>query len=254
MMCGTRSKTEIIEPTWVGEVIHFWFEELGKAHWFTKIDHIDARIHDRFLRLHERLLRHNGLGVTAPRQFLSLVIVLDQFSRNLYRGNPCAFSADSIARRLSRTAIEQGFDIAMKREERYFLYLPFEHSEDREDQTLALNLIKRLANEEWTRYAMAHKVVIDRFGRFPHVTQYSIDSRPQMRLRFWKANEIVLSSVTVGTASATLASGRFRAANLSARVSTIGQSETDASPLSADRLKSTLSGLSPGAAIGNLKV
>jgi uncharacterized protein (DUF924 family) len=168
MMCGTRSKTEIVEPTWVGEVIHFWFEDLGEAHWFTKSDHIDARIRDRFLRLHERLVRHDGLGVTASRQFLALVIVLDQFSRNLYRGNPRAFSADSIARRLSRTAIEQGFDIAMKREERYFLYLPFEHSEDREDQTLALNLIKRLANEEWTRYAVAHKVVIDRFGRFPH--------------------------------------------------------------------------------------
>lgn len=56
----------------------------------------------------------------------------------------------------------------MTREERYFLYLPFEHSEDREDQALALNLIERLANDEWTRHAMAHKAVIDRFGRFPH--------------------------------------------------------------------------------------
>jgi uncharacterized protein (DUF924 family) len=56
----------------------------------------------------------------------------------------------------------------MNREERYFLYLPFEHSEDREDQALALNLIKDLGNENWTRYAIAHKVIIDRFGRFPH--------------------------------------------------------------------------------------
>jgi uncharacterized protein (DUF924 family) len=168
MTCGIHAKTENVEPTWVGEVIRFWFEELEEAHWFTKSDVIDAQIRDRFLTLHERLVTHDGLGVTAPRPILALVIVLDQFSRNLYRGNSRAFSADSIARRLSRTAIEQGFDIAMKREERYFLYLPFEHSEDREDQTLALNLIKHLANAEWTRYAMAHKVVIDRFGRFPH--------------------------------------------------------------------------------------
>jgi uncharacterized protein (DUF924 family) len=168
MMCGVHSKTENIEPTWVDEVIRFWFEELGEAYWFTKSDDVDAQIRDRFLTLHERLVTHDGLVVTAPRPILALVIVLDQFSRNLYRDNPRAFSADSIARRLSRTAIEQGFDIAMTREERYFLYLPFEHSEDREDQALALNLIERLANEEWTGYAMAHKVVIDRFGRFPH--------------------------------------------------------------------------------------
>jgi uncharacterized protein (DUF924 family) len=168
MMRDTHSKAGIVEPAWVGKVIYFWFEDLGEAHWFNNSDNIDAQIRDRFLRLHERLVRHDGLGVTAPRQILALIIVLDQFSRNLYRGNPRAFSADSIARRLSRTAINQGFDIAMKREERYFLYLPFEHSEDREDQTLALNLIKRLANEEWTRNAMAHKVIIDRFGRFPH--------------------------------------------------------------------------------------
>lgn len=168
MMCGTHSKTENVEPTWVGEVIRFWFEELGEAHWFTKSDEIDTQIRDRFLTLHERLVTHDSLGVTAPRPILALVIVLDQFSRNLHRGNPRAFSADFIARRHSRTAIERGFDIAMKREERYCLYLPFEHSEDREDQTLALNLIKHLSNEEWTRNAMAHKVVIDRFGRFPH--------------------------------------------------------------------------------------
>jgi uncharacterized protein (DUF924 family) len=168
MMWGTGSKTGIVEPTWVGKVIHFWFEDLGDAHWFNSSDNIDAQIRDRFLKLHQRLVGHDGVGVAAPRQILALVIVLDQFSRNLYRGDPRAFSADSIARRLSRTAIDKGFDIAMKREERYFLYLPFEHSEDREDQTLALNLIMRLANEEWTRHAMAHKVVIDRFGRFPH--------------------------------------------------------------------------------------
>jgi uncharacterized protein (DUF924 family) len=168
IMCGVHSKTENVEPTWVGEVIRFWFEELGEARWFTKSDDVDAQIRDRFLTLHERLVTHDGLGVTAPRPILALVIVLDQFSRNLFRGNPRAFLADPIARRLSRTAIEQGSDIAMKREERYFLYLPFEHSEDREDQGLALNLIKHLANEEWTRYAMAHKMVIDRFGRFPH--------------------------------------------------------------------------------------
>jgi uncharacterized protein (DUF924 family) len=168
MMSGMQGKSENAEPTWVGEVIHFWFEELEEAHWFTSSDTIDALIRDRFLTLHERLVAQDSVGITAPRPILASVIVLDQFSRNLFRSNPRAYSADFIARRLSRTAIEQGFDIAMKTEERHFLYLPFEHSEDREDQALSVNLIKHLGNEDWTRDATAHKLIIDRFGRFPH--------------------------------------------------------------------------------------
>lgn len=167
-MSGIATQAEDVEPAWVGEVIHFWFEELAEAHWFTKSDDIDAQMRNRFLALHERLVTHDGLGVTAPRPMLAAVIVLDQFSRNLFRGTRRAFAADSIARRLSRTAIKQGFDTAMKKQERLFLYLPFQHSEDREDQALSLHLFERLGNEEWTRYAMAHKVIIDRFGRFPH--------------------------------------------------------------------------------------
>jgi len=168
MMCGVHSKTENIEPTWVDEVIRFWFEELGEAYWFTKSDDVDAQIRDRFLTLHERLVTHDGLVVTAPRPILALVIVLDQFSRNLYRDNPRAFSADSIARRLAGNAIEQGFDVAMKREERLFLYLPFEHSEDPRDQALSFDLVTQLGREDWTHFAAAHKAIIDRFGRFPH--------------------------------------------------------------------------------------
>jgi uncharacterized protein (DUF924 family) len=168
MMSDAYTKTKNAEPTWVGEVIHFWFEELGEPHWFTRSDDVDAQIRNRFLTLHEKLVTHDGLGVTEPRPMLAAVIVLDQFSRNLFRGDARAFAADSIARRLSRTTIEQGFDAAMNQQERYFLYLPFEHSEDLEDQALSLKLIKCLGNEEWTRYAMAHKTTIERFGRFPH--------------------------------------------------------------------------------------
>lgn len=167
-MTTDHSKSESAEQTWVGEVIHFWFEVVGKAHWFTRRDEIDARIRHGFLTLHQRLIAHDGLDVAGPRSILAAVIVLDQFSRNLFRDSARAFSADPIARQLSRSAIAQRFDIAMKKEERYFLYLPFEHSEDREDQALSLNLIKQLGIEDWTRYAMAHEATINRFGRFPH--------------------------------------------------------------------------------------
>jgi uncharacterized protein (DUF924 family) len=86
----------------------------------------------------------------------------------MFRGHPRAFAADPIARRMSMSAIERGFDIAMNRQERMFLYLPFEHSEDAGEQQLSLSLIGHLGDKEWTRYAMEHKAIIDRFGRFPH--------------------------------------------------------------------------------------
>ncbi len=156
------------EAAWVADVLHFWFEELGPAHWFNRSDAVDAQIRDRFLALHRRLATDRDTGPIAPRQLLATVVVLDQFSRNLFRESPRAFSADPIARRLARIGIEQGLDLAMRSEERYFLYLPFEHSENRADQALALNLIQSLGNEEWTRYAIDHKTTIDRFGRFPH--------------------------------------------------------------------------------------
>ena len=168
MTSDIDSRNENVEPPWVGQVIHFWFEELMEADWFGKSASIDMRIRERFLTLHERLVTHDGLGVTEPRPILAAVIVLDQFSRNLFRDRPRAYSADSIARRLARTAIEQAFDIAMARQERLFLYLPFEHSEDRADQAYSLNLVKQLGREDWTRSAVKHKAIIDQFGRFPH--------------------------------------------------------------------------------------
>ena len=120
----------------------------------------------------------------TQRPLLAAVIVLDQFSRNLFRGTPRAFAADPIARQLSRAAVKQRFDEAMNEQERLFLYMPFEHSEDRKDQAIAVELIARLGNEEWTRDAIAHKTIIDQLAAFRIVTQYSTDFRRRTRLRF----------------------------------------------------------------------
>jgi len=162
------SAADVIEPDWVREVLDFWFRELGEAHWFARSERTDATIRERFLALHERLATGDAIDVTGPRPLLAAVIVMDQFPRNMFRGTPRAFATDPIARRLSRHAVDRGLDVAMTREERLFVYLPFEHSEDREDQALCVRLTAQLGNEEWTRYALAHQSVIDRFGRFPH--------------------------------------------------------------------------------------
>jgi len=167
-MTSNESPADAIEPAWVEKVIQFWFEELTEADWFARNDDLDGRIRDRFLALHEQVVLSDGSGIVACRPLLAAVIVVDQFSRNMFRGTPRAFAADPIARRLARRAIDCGFDASMSPERRLFLYLPFEHSEERDDQALAVRLIGQLGHEDWTRYVLAHQSIIERFGRFPH--------------------------------------------------------------------------------------
>jgi len=156
------------EPPWVGEVLAFWFEELREADWFARSEATDARIRERFLGLHEQLTQTADLTVASARSALATVLVLDQFSRNLFRGTARAFAADTQALRLARQTIDRGLDQEMTPMQRLFLYLPFEHSEDPADQVLSVQLIRRLGREDLTRYAEAHKAIIDRFGRYPH--------------------------------------------------------------------------------------
>lgn len=157
-----------IETRWARQVMDFWFSELREADWWAKSEATDATIRERFLALHGRLTADGGAGISECRSLLAAVIVLDQFSRHLYRGSPRAYATDSLARQLARQAIACGCDSGMRDDERMFLYLPFEHSEDRADQSLSVELFERLGYDAWTRDARTHKELIDRFGRFPH--------------------------------------------------------------------------------------
>ncbi len=167
-MSDDRSMPCSVAPPWVAQVLDFWFREVGEELWFTASSHVDERIRRRFLAVHERIVEGGACGLAGPCSLLAGIVVLDQFSRNMFRGTPRAFAADPVARRLAEQVITLGLDAVMTHAERYFVYLPFEHSEDREHQALAVRLIEQLGNESWTRYARAHQLVIDRFGRFPH--------------------------------------------------------------------------------------
>jgi uncharacterized protein (DUF924 family) len=158
------------EPAWVAEVLDFWFGELGPRQWFAQDAALDESIRARFGALHAHLLATQAREVElfGGRAARAAVIVLDQFSRNLYRGSAQAFAGDDLARQLAREAIACGEDAKLSAEERLFLYLPFEHSEELADQELAVHLVEQLENGEWTRYALAHRDLIARFGRFPH--------------------------------------------------------------------------------------
>ena len=157
--------TQIADPA---TVLAFW-REAGPKKWFTKDDAFDRGVRERFLATYEAATAGElSAWEATPEGALALAIVLDQFPRNMFRDSPRAYAADPIARRLARIAVEQGLDRSMTDQERNFLYLPFEHSEDREDQALSIHLIGQLGHDEWTRHALAHRSIIDRFGRFPH--------------------------------------------------------------------------------------
>jgi len=159
------------------QVLDFWFgapdsAEYGQPRkvWFARDAAFDAEIRQRFGGLHQAA-SHAMLDYfwkdLAPSN-LALVITLDQFSRQLYRGEAKAFAQDAHALKVAQYAIDQGFDRDALPVQRLFWYLPFEHSESLADQDRAIELIEPLGNAEWTRYAREHRDVIARFGRFPH--------------------------------------------------------------------------------------
>ena len=158
------------EPAWVAEVLDFWFGDLGEQQWFAKDAALDERIRARFGAVHAQLLATQAREVEleGPRAIQAAVLVLDQFSRNLHRGSAQAFAGDELARSLAREALACGEDARLPAEQRLFLYLPFEHSEALADQELSLRLHEQLGNDDWTKYAQAHRDLIARFGRFPH--------------------------------------------------------------------------------------
>lgn len=160
------------------DVLGFWFGQgvdYGKPRrdWFAKSGDFDAEIRRRFSFLHEAAAAGKLSDWQAePTACLALVVVLDQFSRNIFRGSPQAFAADSLAREAAQRALSRGDDRAMLPVERMFLYLPFEHGESLEDQRRSCALMRPLADYPETAdvypYALRHLEIIERFGRFPH--------------------------------------------------------------------------------------
>ena len=166
-----------LPPYSAQEVLDFWFGAQdapgygeARAAWFQKDEAFDAEIQRKFGGLHAAS-SHGMLDYfwkdSAPGN-LALVLTLDQFSRQLYRNDAKAFAQDAHALILAKHAIEQGFDKDALPVQRTFWYLPFEHSENLEDQDRSMELLKPLGNPELTRYAEEHRAVIARFGRFPH--------------------------------------------------------------------------------------
>lgn len=153
---------------WAAQIVRYWFEELQPAAWFRKDERVDAAIHERFGALYDELAQIRPEQLATSLECVAAVIALDQFPRNMFRGTARAFATDALALSISQRAIETGFDMQLTSKQRWFLYMPFQHSEDRAVQVRSIELFTQLGDRDNIGYAQRHKEVIDRFGRFPH--------------------------------------------------------------------------------------
>jgi uncharacterized protein (DUF924 family) len=152
----------------IHDVLTFWFEA-GPDRWFTKDPALDEAMRERFLALYEQAAAGElAAWEEVPKSALALVILLDQFPRNMFRGTPRAYATDPMARDVAGRAILHGFDRKVDDIERQFFYLPFMHSEDLADQKHCVALYQASGLTDGLTYAEEHHAIIARFGRFPH--------------------------------------------------------------------------------------
>lgn len=154
------------------DILDFWFKEEHRDLWWRKDDAFDAEIRRRFADTAEDAAagKHDD-WIAEPKSALALILALDQFPRNLYRGSPRTWAQDPKARATTLEALKRGHDLDLAdMHEKLFMYLPLEHSESSEDQAHFLRLLlERIPEHEGAiRSAHEHKAVIDRYGRFPH--------------------------------------------------------------------------------------
>ena len=151
------------------EIISFWFNEIEPKQWWQKSEEFDTLIENRFGTIHIQAIsgelfqwRETSVGSLAE------IIILDQFSRNMFRDKPESFAYDAMALTLAQVAIDKGFDKELSQIQRVFLYMPFMHSESQLIHEEAVKLFTALGIESNLEFEYKHKTIIDRFGRYPH--------------------------------------------------------------------------------------
>ena len=151
------------------DILDFWFAPENQPSWFSKNDAFDQAIEKRFKTVLQSASRSELWNWRSSAEGrLAEIIVLDQFSRNLFRNSPLAFAQDTLALALAQEAISQGLDQQLRPEQRSFLYMPFMHSESPLIHQYALKLFEDLGNPINLDFEKKHKMIIDRFGRYPH--------------------------------------------------------------------------------------
>jgi uncharacterized protein (DUF924 family) len=151
------------------DILDYWFREIGPDRWWAgRSQAVDDAIRTRFLALWEEWRGHPAEQFLATAdKALAAIVLFDQFSRNMFRGDARAFATDALALKIASGAIDKGYEARLTRDERSFLYMPFQHAEDLAMQDRAIALFSQLDLPDSLKYARAHREIIARFGRFP---------------------------------------------------------------------------------------
>ncbi len=175
-----------VEDNSIQVVLNYWFDYanqpsplFNRPMWWKKDPDVDKHIKSQFEHLRNKAVKGElNAWLDSPKGTLAYVILIDQFSRNLYRNSAKMYQDDSLALKAAQNAIEKGFDQKLTLTERVFLYLPLEHSEDLNDQNRCVMLFQRLYEDcpveskdiakQYLKYATEHQAIIKQFSRFPH--------------------------------------------------------------------------------------
>jgi uncharacterized protein (DUF924 family) len=186
MEMESQSQSQL--PSQARDVLDFWYHQLEPEQWWVRDNAVDKVVISRFSALY--MLVANALPgswLMTARGRLAAVIVLDQFPRNMFRGSAKTFMTDEIALALAEETIAVGLDKELVRQECSILYMPFQHSEDREVQERSMALYEALGDAGQLDFARKHKTIIDRFGRFPHRNEILGRVSSKEELEFLKA-------------------------------------------------------------------
>ena len=151
------------------EVLDFWFSDRIKKLWFNSTPEFDEELRQKYLLLYEQAARGDLMAWREdPKGALALVILFDQFPLNMFRKQVRSFATEEDAREVADFAINKGFDLPLNDTQKAFLYLPFMHSENLDDQNKSVMLFEKAGLEHNLKYAKHHRSIVQRFGRFPH--------------------------------------------------------------------------------------
>jgi uncharacterized protein (DUF924 family) len=154
------------------DILNFWFSTTVKPLWFKKSSKFDQEIKQRFHKIYQQAAAGSlNSWRNQPGDTLALIIILDQFARNMFRNTPQAFATDPQALELTKYALEHNYQQKLSLDQQAFLYMPLMHSEKKEDQADCVELFSQLGTENYLEFALKHQTIIDRFGRFPHRNQ-----------------------------------------------------------------------------------
>ena len=179
------------------EIIDFWFDEKIKPFWFNSTDDFDLSLRERYYDVYHAAKNSDGnselnLWANDALGALALVIILDQFPLNMFRGLPQSFETEALSREIAKEAISKNFDADLTDEQKAFLYMPYMHSENISDQDESLILFNQQGLETNLRFAKHHHGIIKQFGRFPHRNKILGRLSSELELEYLNSNNAFL--------------------------------------------------------------